>query len=171
MFSLATRILLILAATAFGTYQLLVGRPIGIAALAAGGLLLFGYFRYGPIRPAFAAVQTGDIERAERLISTIRFPHLLNTQSRAYLHWIKGSLEAGHKDRLASAEDNLLRALDLGVRTSHDRCVLVATIAEVAARRGDLARARKLLDDARGIPHREGASEYIDRLQRGFARG
>ena len=138
MFSLPVRILLILATAAYGTYQLTMGKPVGIAFVAAAGLLVFGYFRYGSIRPAFAALQVGDIERVERLLSTIRFPHLLNTQSRAYLHWIRGVLDAQHKDRLASAEDNLRSALNLGVRTSNDRCVLVATMAEVAAKNSSI---------------------------------
>ena len=128
MFSLPTRILLILATTAYGTYQLTVGKPVGIVLVAAAGLLVFGYFRYGPIRPAFVALQMGNMSAVERLLSTIRFPHLLNNQSKAYLHWIKGVLNAQHADRLASAEDNLRSALNLGVRTSNDRCVLAADV-------------------------------------------
>lgn len=164
MFSLPVRILLILTTAGYGTYQLIGGNSAGFALIAAAGLFVFGYFRYGPIRPAFSALQQGDIERVERLLRTIRFPNLLNSQSRAYLHWINGVLDARHEGKLASAENNLQSALRLGLRTQNDRCMVVATLAELAAKRKDMDKARKMLADAHAIPHNEHATEYIDKL-------
>ncbi|MEO1614357.1 MAG: hypothetical protein AAFV88_00820 [Planctomycetota bacterium] len=166
MFTPPIRMLLVLVTLAYGAYLLSIGNRSGFLVISAGGLFVFGHFRYGPIRPAFMALQQGEVERAEQLISTIRFPHLLNSQSRAYLNWIHGVLDSRHDDKLKSAEQHLQTALDLGVRTSNDRCVLVATLAAVAIRQNDRDGAKEKLAAAREIPHREGAARYIDQLQR-----
>ena len=168
MFSLPVRILLILVMAASGSYLLARGQPSGYYLLAAAGLLVFGYFRYGPIRPAFVALQHGNTELAKNLIATIRYPNLLNRESRAYLHWINGMLESMDEGRLAFAQEQLQLALDLGVRTSNDKCVLVASLAQLAAKSDDLAHARQLLEQAESIPHRDEASAFIDELRRSF---
>ncbi|MCA9258711.1 MAG: hypothetical protein KDA61_05910 [Planctomycetales bacterium] len=165
MFTFPIRILLILVAAGYGTFQVTTGHRAGFALIAAAGLLAFGYFRYGPIRPAFAALMRGEVDRAERMIATVRFPNLLNSQSRAYFYWIRGLIEAQYEDGLATAMSNLQAALDCGVRTSNDRCLLVATLADLTARANDVHEASRLLDEARGLPHSDGVDAYLDKLE------
>lgn len=168
MFSFRIRFLLVIALTVCGAYQLGSGDLIGIALIASAVLLVFGYFRYGPIRLAFSELRKGNVERVEELLATIHFPHLLSSQSQAYLYWIYGLLDAQHDDRIVSAERNLRIALSLKLRTSNDRCLILTTLAELASRRGDMDEAYALLGQARNIPHKTNTEAYIEQLFQDF---
>jgi hypothetical protein len=56
MFTLPVRIILIVIAAFFGTYNLANGYQTGYLWLSAALLFVIGYFRYGSVRPAFMAL-------------------------------------------------------------------------------------------------------------------
>src|SRR5262245_38053420 len=145
MFSLQVRIFIVVAAAAYGVYTLANGEHTGYIFLAAAGLVAIGYFRYGPIRPAFMAMRRGDIDVARKHIETIKFPKLLSAESRAYLHWITGVIAAKDSDDLPYAEEQMRLAVGGAIRTSHDRCLATATLAQVVAKNNDLERAKQIL--------------------------
>src|SRR5688572_26984887 len=107
MFSLPLRIFIIVTAATYGIYKLAGGQQSGYVFLAAGGVLAFGYFRYGAIRPAFMAMGRGDLDAARRHAETIRIPELLSAESRAYLHWVNGVIAADVSKDLPYAEEQL----------------------------------------------------------------
>jgi len=170
MFSLPVRIIIVFAATVCGVYNLLVRDPFGYVCLAAAAILIVGYFRYGSIRPAFMAMRRGDLNVAQKHIETIRFPKMLSAESRAYRHWTCGVLAAETSGDWVYAEEQLRLAIDGAIRTSHDRCLATATLANIVARSNDLKRARQLLAEAEQIPHRDKASAYLKELKAEFTK-
>lgn len=160
MFSLLVRIILIVFALAYGVGQLMDGHPSGFLFLVAAMMLTFGYFRHGPIRPAFSALQRGDVATARRLVATIKFPQLLSAQSRSYLHWIHGALAAQDRN-FVLAEEQMQSAIDGHLRTPNDRCIAMGTLAHVVAQMDDVNRAKQILENAEQIPHNELAAEYL----------
>lgn len=168
MFSLPVRIFIVVISTAYGVYMLLDGDPFGYIFLAAAAMFVVGYFRYGPIRPAFLAMQRGQIDVAQKLIETIKFPRLLSAQSRAYFYWISGVVAAQDPENLRYAEQQMRLAVGGALRTSNDRCIATATLAHIVAQTNDLERAEQLLADAEKLPHRENASDYLNQLRTEF---
>lgn len=134
--------------------------------LAGAAILALGYFRYGPIRPAFLALQRDDIATSKRLIATIKFPQLLSAQASSYLHWIHGVIAAEGHD-FVRAEEQMQLAIDGHLRTSNDRCVAMGTLAHIVAQ-NNVERAKQILRDAERIPHKEKAAEYLNTLKSEF---
>jgi hypothetical protein len=160
MFSNSTRILIVIAAFAYGVFQSVNGNRSGYLAIAAAVVLMIGYFRYGPIRPAFSALHQGEFDTARQLVTSIRFPNLLSSQSLAYFHWINGVLAYNGSD-YTSAETQMRCAIEGNLRTTNDRCIATATLAQIVAKNGQLNEATKILNDAMLIPHKEEVGEFL----------
>jgi hypothetical protein len=170
MFSFSVRFIIVLVAASNGGYSLANGHRSGYLWLAAAALIAIGYFRYGPIRPAFLAMQRGRLDVAQKHIETIPFPKLLSAQSHAYLHWIRGVIAAQDTSSLLYAEEQMRLALGGAIRTSHDRCLATATLAQIVAQTHDLKRAQQILAEAEKIPHRDIASDYLNKLKAEFGK-
>jgi hypothetical protein len=168
MFTLPVRLFLVAAGSAYGIYKIANGYESGYVLLFAAPLIVFGYFRYGAIRPAFKAMERGDLDVARKHIETIRFPNLLSAQSKAYYHWINGVLAAEDPDALPHAENEMRLAISGALRTSHDRCLATATLAQIVALGDDVERAMQLLADAEQIPRRDTASVYLNGVRSKF---
>ena len=160
MFSNPQRFVIISAALGLGCYLLKTGDETGYAAIAAAVFFIYGYFRYNAIRPAFLAVHRGEIETARRLSASIKFPNLLSEQSRAYLHWIYGAL-AFSDGNFCLADVQMRNAIAGKLRTSNDRCIATATLAQIAAKNGRLDEANRLMNKAKLIPHKEETNEFL----------
>lgn len=168
MYSLPLRILLAAIAVTYGTYQLANGQQSAMLLLFAAALLIYGYFRYGAVRPAFSAMQRGDLKTARKHIGSIMFPQWLSPQSKAYFHWVNAVLTLEDFGNADSAVEQMQLAIGGKLRTSHDRCVATAMLAHVEAAAGDVQRASALLEQARQIPHRESATVYLDKVRSEF---
>jgi len=168
MFTLPLRIAIVVASASYGVYELLHGDQLGYLWLAAAVFFVVGYFRYGPIRPAFKALQRGQFKRAERLVATVKFPNLLSGQFRAYFHWIHGVLAAQDDNNFVLAEEQMRLAIDGALRTSNDRCLATAALAQIFAQSDDSERAKQLLADAEQIPHKDSTSTYLKKLKLEF---
>lgn len=123
-----------------------------------------GYVRYGAIRPAFFAMRRGKLELARKHLQSIRFPTLLSAESKAYYHWIQGVLAAEDASQLEWAEDELQRAISGKLRTSNDRCLALATLAQIVASRGGTTRAGQILTQAQQTPHRAATARLLEEL-------
>ncbi|TWT90639.1 hypothetical protein Mal64_10330 [Pseudobythopirellula maris] len=165
MFTLRVRIILILAATTYGAYKFAYGHESAYLVLLAAPLLLWGYFRYGPMRPAFNAMNRGDFDTARQLMETVKFPKLLSAESKAYYHWVNAVLASQDPNALAYAEDEMRLALGGSIRTSHDRCLATAMLAQMVAQGDDPESAMQLLTDAEQFRHKESASVYLQEVR------
>lgn len=168
MFTLPVRIFLVVVGTSYGVYKIANGYESGYVLLLIVPLLIFGYFRYGAIRPAFMAMMRGDLDVARKRIETIKYPKFLSAQSKAYFHWTNAVLAAENPEALPRAESEMRLAIRGKLRTSHDRCLATATLAQITAQGNDLDRAKRLLADAEQIPHRDSASDYLNEVRSKF---
>ncbi len=168
MLSLPVRIFIVVITSAYGVYKLSNGDQFGYIYLAVAAIFVVGYFRYGPIRPAFIAMRRGQFDIAQQLIATIKFPKLLSAQSRAYFHWINAVLATQEPEKLRYAEQQIRLAIDGALRTSNDRCLATATLAHIVAQSSNLDRARQILADAEKMPHKENVSDYLNKLKAEF---
>ena len=61
-------------------------------SMLALGLFISGYFRNGTVYIAWQKLKKGKIERAEVLISKIKYPKYLSKGQKSYYHFTKGIL-------------------------------------------------------------------------------
>ena len=165
MFTPRLRFFLIIIAVTYGGLRVSKGDGAAGIIFVAAAILLIGHFRNGPIRPALMALNKGRMEEAKTLVNSVRYPHLLSAQSRAYYHWIRGILAANDPADLTFAEKELLLAINGSLRTSNDRCLAMASLAEVVVQSNDFTRAYELLDSATQSSVTPTTSEYLESLR------
>src|ERR1700752_3076413 len=69
-------------------------------------ILLFGYFFFGPLRLIQEHMEAGDMDAAEKVLNSIRFPGLLYKPIRSVYYTLKGNI-AMMKQDFTSAEKNM----------------------------------------------------------------
>jgi len=164
MFIVFFRVAPIVISLGFGAYVLLAGRKSGIILIAAGLALLWCHFRFGTVWMSFKALKIGEIDRAKMWIDYIAYPQFLSNQHRSYYHWIKGAIHAS-RENLDEAEEHLLAAMNGSLRTSNDRSVVAACLADLSLKRGDKESTLKYLEQAKEEQHGEGAETLIRKIE------
>jgi len=77
-------------------------------------ILLFGYFFFGPLRLIQEHMESGNLDAAEKVLSSIKFPGLLYKPIRSVYFTLKGNI-AMMKQDFEGAEKNMKKGLDLGM--------------------------------------------------------
>src|ERR1700748_1475481 len=77
-------------------------------------ILVFGYFFIGPLRLIQEHMESGDLEAAEKVLSSVKFPGLLYKPIRSVYYTLKGNI-AMMKQDYAGAKLNMKKGLDLGM--------------------------------------------------------
>src|SRR5215469_1032920 len=77
-------------------------------------ILLFGYFFFGPLRLIQEHMEAGDMDAAEKVLNSVKFPNLLYKPIRSVYYTLKGNI-AMMKQDFDGAEKNMKKGLDLGM--------------------------------------------------------
>lgn len=78
---------------------------------------IFGHFFFGPLRLIQGHMESGDMEGAEKIINSIKFPGLLFKPIRSVYYTLKGNM-AMMKQDFDSAEVMMKKGIDLGSGSS-----------------------------------------------------
>jgi outer membrane PBP1 activator LpoA protein len=163
MFTATVRFALATIASCYGVYLISAGDRTGVLGLAVAALLVYGYFRYGTVWLAFRAAQQDNIERARRLLSQIKYPSLLASQSRAYYELLAGHIALSQQQE-STAETHFRTSLNYRLRTQNDRCLAEVTLAEILAKSGRTAEAREFVAHANSRFCRPEIRERIEQV-------
>src|SRR5690349_5990553 len=106
---------------------------VGLALLALGGftnysasfwpafplylvglILIAGHFFFGPLRLIQEYMESGNMEGAEKVLNSIKYPNLLYKPIRSVYYTLKGNIAMTRQD-FDSAEKNMKKGLDLGM--------------------------------------------------------
>src|SRR5690348_816799 len=68
-------------------------------------ILLFGYFFFGPLRLIQEHMEAGDMDAAEKVLNSVKFPNLLYKPIRSVYYTLKGNI-AMMKQDFTAAEKN-----------------------------------------------------------------
>src|SRR6188768_1264050 len=79
-----------------------------------GLILVLGHFFFGPLRLIQEYLESGDMEGAEKVLNTIKFPGLLYKPIRSAYYTLKGNV-AMMKQDYDGAEKMMKKGLDLGM--------------------------------------------------------
>ena len=81
-------------------------------AYLIGVILIAGHFFIGPLRLVQTAMEEGDMEAAEKVINSIKYPGLLYKPIRSAFYTVKGQLKMMRQD-FDGAEIAMKKGLDL----------------------------------------------------------
>ena len=152
-------------------YRLHVGIAILIIAIAAniysgfwpaflpylvGIVLIAGHFFFGPLRLIQEYMESGDVEGAEKVLGTIKFPGLLYKPIRSVYYTLKGNL-AMMKQDYAGAEKNMKKGLDLGMPMKEAEGASLLQMGMLAMQKNDLRQGESYIRQAlrKGLPDKE----------------
>ena len=165
-------------------YNLLIKyRPwIGIVLLAIGGyvnysagfwpafplylvgvILIAGHFFFGPLRLIQEHMESGDMEGAEKVLSTIRYPGLLYKPIRSVYYTLKGNIAMVKQD-FDGAEKMMKKGLDLGMPMKEAEGASMLQMGMLHMQKNDLKQAESYIRGAlkKGLPDKENqAAAYL----------
>src|ERR1700755_2269234 len=104
-------------------------------------ILLFGYFFFGPLRLIQEHMESGDMEAAEKVLNSVRFPNLLYKPIRSVYYTLKGNI-AMMKQDFDGAEKNMKKGLDLGMPMKEAEGASMLQMGMLAMQKKDLKQAR-----------------------------
>src|SRR5215831_7222791 len=126
-------------------------------------ILLFSHFFFGPLRLIQEYMEKGDMEGAEKVLNSIKFPNLLYKPIRSVYYTLKGNL-AMMKQDFEGAEVNMKKGLDLGMPMKEAEGASMLQMGMLAMQKNDLKQAENYIRGAlrKGLPDKENqAAAYL----------
>src|ERR1700744_2670725 len=122
-------------------------------------ILLFGYFFFGPLRLIQEHMESGDMDAAEKVLNSVRFPNLLYKPIRSVYYTLKGQI-AMMKQDFTGAEKNMKKGLDLGMPMKEAEGASLLQMGMLAMQKNDIKQAESYIRQAirKGLPDKENQS-------------
>lgn len=159
-------------------YRLYIGIVLILAAVAVnfsasfwpafplylvGIVLVLGHFFFGPLRLIQEHLEAGNIEGAEKVLNSIKFPGLLYKPIRSVYYTLKGNV-AMMKQDFDGAEKMMKKGLDLGMPMKEAEGASMLQMGMLAMQKNDLRQAESYIRQAlrKGLPDKENeAAAYL----------
>lgn len=128
-----------------------------------GLVLILGHFFFGPLRIIQEYLEAGDMDGAERVLATIKFPGLLYKPIRSVFYTLKGNV-AMMKQDFDGAEKMMKKGLDLGMPMKEAEGASMLQMGMLNMQKNDLRQAESYIRAAlrKGLPDKENeAAAYL----------
>ncbi len=128
-----------------------------------GVVLVLGHFFFGPLRLIQEYMENGDMDGAEKVLASIRFPNLLYKPIRSVYYTLKGNI-AMMKQDFDGAEKMMKKGLDLGMPMKEAEGASMLQMGMLAMQKNDLKQAESYIRGAirKGLPDKENeAAAYL----------
>ncbi len=151
MFTPIIRIVLVIFSLIAATYFYSKENFVNMSMmLVAGGLFIYGYFKYGTVYAAFQQIKRDNIKKAEELISKIKNPDKLTKGHKSYYYFTTGII-ALEKKEFEKSHSDLTQALDIGLRTENDKSIVLLNLSNVELLREDYNKAIEYIKKVRQL--------------------
>ncbi|MEJ7823001.1 MAG: hypothetical protein WKF85_11805 [Chitinophagaceae bacterium] len=119
-------------------------------------VLIVGHFLFGPMRLIQGYMESGDMEGAEKVINSIKFPGLLIKPVRSVYFTLKGNLAMVKQD-YDSAETHMKKSLSLGSPMKEAEGANQLQLGMLSMQKGNIKEAEKYIRQAlrSGLPDKE----------------
>ncbi|AHF15797.1 tetratricopeptide repeat protein [Niabella soli] len=128
-----------------------------------GVILLFSHFFFGPLRLIQEYMENGDLEGAEKVLDSIRFPNLLYKPIRSVYYTLKGNIAMSKQD-FDNAETMMKKGLDLGMPMKEAEGASMLQMGMLAMQKGNTKQGESYIRQAirKGLPDKENeAAAYL----------
>src|SRR5687768_18517883 len=128
-----------------------------------GLILIAGHFFIGPLRLLQEHMESGDLDGAEKVLDSIKYPNLLYKPIRSAYFTFKGQL-AMMKQDFDGAELNMKKGLDLGSPMKEVKGASMLQMGMISLQKNDFKQAEKYIRQAirEGLPDKENeAAAYL----------
>jgi len=132
-------------------------------AYLIGVILIAGHFFIGPLRLIQEHLESGNMEGAEKVINSIKFPNLLYKPVRSAYYTVKGQM-AMMKQDFDGAEKMMKKGLDLGTPMKEVKGASLLQMGMISMQKGNLKQAESYIRQSlrEGLPDKENeAAAYL----------
>lgn len=121
-----------------------------------GVILILGHFFFGPLRLIQQHLESGNMEEAQKVINSVKYPNLLYKPIRSVYYTLKGNIAMMNKD-FDSAEKHMKKGLDLGMPMKEAEGASLLQMGMLAMQKNDIRTAERYIKDAlrKGLPDKE----------------
>jgi tetratricopeptide (TPR) repeat protein len=151
---------------------------VGIAVLVLGGItnyfsgfwpafplyligiiLIAGHFFFGPLRLIQEHMEKGDMDGAQKVLNSIKYPNLLYKPIRSVYYTLKGNVAMMNQD-FDTAEKSMKKGLDLGMPMKEAEGASLLQMGMLSMQKNDLRQAEGYIRNAlrKGLPDKENAA-------------
>jgi tetratricopeptide (TPR) repeat protein len=128
-----------------------------------GAILLFGHFFFGPLRLIQEHLESGDVEAAEKVVDSVKYPGLLYKPIRSVYYTLKGNI-AMMKQDFDGAEKMMKKGLSLGMPMKEAEGASLLQMGMLSMQKNDIKQAESYIRQAirKGLPDKENeAAAYL----------
>jgi tetratricopeptide (TPR) repeat protein len=128
-----------------------------------GLILVAGHFFFGPLRLIQEHLESGNVEAAEKVLDSIKFPALLYKPIRSVYYTLKGNV-AMMKQDFDGAEKMMKKGLDLGMPMKEAEGASLLQMGMISMQKNNLRQAESYIRQAlrKGLPDKENeAAAYL----------
>ncbi|HOZ95471.1 MAG TPA: hypothetical protein PKY86_06430 [Niabella sp.] len=128
-----------------------------------GVVLVFSHLFFGPLRLIQEYMEAGDMEGAERILNSIKFPNLLYKPIRSVYYTLKGNIAMSKQD-FDSAETMMKKGLDLGMPVKEAEGASLLQMGMLSMQKGNVKQGESYIRQAvrKGLPDKENeAAAYL----------
>jgi tetratricopeptide (TPR) repeat protein len=132
-------------------------------AYLIGVILIAGHFFIGPLRLIQEHMENGDMEGAERVLNSIKYPNLLYKPIRSAYFTVKGQM-AMMKQDFDGAEKHMKKGIDLGSPIKEVEGANLLQIGMINMQKGNFKQGESYIRQAirKGLPDKENeAAAYL----------
>ncbi|HVG16266.1 MAG TPA: hypothetical protein VM935_14950 [Chitinophagaceae bacterium] len=126
-------------------------------------VLIAGHFFFGPLRLIQEHMESGNMDEAEKIVSSIKYPNLLYKPIRSVYYTLKGNM-AMMKQDFDSAELNMKKGLDLGMPMKEAEGASLLQMGMLSLQKNDMKQGESYIRAAlrKGLPDKENqAAAYL----------
>jgi tetratricopeptide (TPR) repeat protein len=122
-------------------------------------ILIAGHFFFGPLRLIQEYMEKGDMDGAQKVLNSIRYPNLLYKPIRSVYYTLKGNVAMMNQD-FDTAEKSMKKGLDLGMPMKEAEGASLLQMGMLAMQKNDLKQAESYIRSAlrKGLPDKENAA-------------
>ncbi|HTJ14867.1 MAG TPA: hypothetical protein VL547_22670 [Dinghuibacter sp.] len=126
-------------------------------------ICILGHFLIGPMRLVQEYIENGDMEGANKVLSSIKFPWLLIKPVRSVYYTLKGNVAMMNQD-FDNAEKMMKKGLDLGMPMKEAEGASLLQMGMLAMQKNEIRKAEGYIRQAlqKGLPDKENqAAAYL----------
>lgn len=128
-----------------------------------GAILIAGHFFFGPLRLIQQHLESGNMEEAQKILASVKYPSLLYKPIRSVFYTLKGNVAMMNQD-FDAAEVNMKKGLDLGMPMKEAEGASMLQMGMLSMQKNDLKKAESYIRQAlqKGLPDKENkAAAYL----------
>ena len=132
-------------------------------AYLIGAILIAGHFFIGPLRLIQEHLETGNMEGAEKILNSIKFPGLLYKPVRSAYYTVKGQMAMMRQD-YDGAETMMKKGLDLGSPMKEVKGASLLQMGMISMQKGNIKQGESYIRQAirEGLPDKDNeAAAYL----------